>query len=281
MSLIPVVVFRLVNVSSEFSGAADIQAQSALSQGLTFPGILQPVQPVCSSGNCTFPDINTLGICASVASVTNLLNHTCDNITSSCNVTIPGSFTATEIWAASFNVLSTNSYIGAGDCSPAVFSDADILPATDIFVFWRPSSYGTTSGQTNLSGPDFVAYELSLAYCVQTLQTVVADGSASTVVVDIQTKFDNNSAEVWDGILELNGTPTLEYNGTMFNITTQAGIYLMLQTMFNGSYYYGPQGAISSDTTLGIQAFREAVNADDFAGLERVWQNVATSMTNE
>jgi len=274
------------NTSSETPGTGDVPAQGALSQGLTSPGILQPVQPVCSTGNCTFPAYNTLGLCAAVVDVSDRLNNvSCDpNDTDTiCSVTLTDVFPATSVQVTSFNLFmpgnnntDPTSAAAANDTFyPTinnVFANVS-LPAAVVYAYYAPSYIQLIGGNYSF---DFVAYEFSLAYCVQTLQTDVTEGIAVTNVVGIATEFENTTTSM----------PSMRYNNTLFYITTQPDIYRMMTAMFNGNWsrYSGGTGtdeSVTLDSTIGVAALRYAAGTEGFAGLERVWQNVATSMTNE
>jgi len=278
------------NTSLETPGTGDVLAQGALSQGLTSQGILQPVQPVCSTGNCTFPAYNTLGLCAAVVDVSDRLNASCD-ITSLeerlCNVALNGVFPSASMQVNSFNLFmpAVNTNDPPHEAAPNntffptinnVFANVS-LPAAVVYAYYSPNwitGNGLSNESTNANA--FVAYEFSLAYCVQTLQTDVTEGIAVTSLVDIQTEFENTTTAM----------PYMRYNDALFYITSQPDIYLMMTSMFNGAWSRfalgtGYQQYVSLDSTIGVAAMRVAAAAEGLAGLERVWQNVATSMTNE
>lgn len=184
-----------------------------------------------------------------------------------CSLIIPGSFVAPNVSTTSFNLFATGL-----DGNPSVFNNVS-MPVADVFVYWSPTFYGTQNITYEHDIASFVAYELSLAFCVQTLQTGVVNGIATTSIQDIQTEFQNTtSEELIAGML---------YNDTLFSTTAQFGISEIMDAMFNGDFVVEEQGAFQPDSTVGVRAFREAVESADVAGLERVWQNVATSMTNE
>ena len=274
------------NTSPETPGIGDVPVQGALNQDLTSPGILQPVQPVCSIGNCTFPAYNTLGLCATVVDVSDRLNASCD-ITSLeerlCNVALNSVFPSASMQVNIFNLFmpAANTNDPPHEAAPNntffpttnnVFANVS-LPAAVVYADYSPSWTTLTESHYNLT---FVAYEFSLAYCVQTLQTDVTEGIAVTNVVGIATEFENTTTSM----------PSMRYNNTLFYITTQPDIYRMMTAMFNGNWsrYSGGTGtdeSVTLDSTIGVAALRYAAGTEGFAGLERVWQNVATSMTNE
>jgi hypothetical protein len=269
---------------SDTPGTGDVPAQGALSQGLTSSGTVQPIQPTCSTGNCTFPVYNTLGLCASIVDVSDLLNSTCDtrSMATTCVVGLNGVFPTTSVQLTSFNLFMPGSNVTDPQNAAAanvtayptinnVFANVS-LPAAVVYAYYAPSF-----NSPDKSSPyQFVAYELSLAYCVQTLQTNVSEGIAATGIINTETEFENTTTAM----------PSMRYNDTLFYITTQPDIYLMMRSMFNGNWsrlFAGPANdqEVTLDSTIGVAAMRFAVAAEGVPGLRRVWQNVATSMTNE
>ena len=248
---------------------------------------MQPIQPICSTGNCTFPAYNTLGLCTAIVDVSDRFSSVCSTINNEimepyCTVSLAGVFANSTAQQISFNLfMPGNNNTDPWDAAAVnetffptinnVFANVS-LPAAVVYAYYSPAYM---SPDKNSSYP-FVAYELSLAYCVQTLQTDVTEGIAVTSLVNTETEFENNTTPM----------PYMRYNDTLFYITTQPDIYLMMTAMFNGNWSRTPlpdqiDYSVTLDSTIAVAAMRAAVAADGFAGLKRVWQNVATSMTNE
>lgn len=112
---------------------------AAIYGGLLEPATVQPLAPLCSTGNCTFESFTSLGFCSECCNATIETNISCqknDDLTN-CNITLPGNivFRSDSTLRALFH-WSANSMQPSGSCnikglgnSVASFGALDLAPS--------------------------------------------------------------------------------------------------------------------------------------------------------
>lgn len=149
--------------------------------------IVNDMQPVCSSGNCTSPSYRSLAICAQSADITSYLRTK--------NVSVPGDFPGapeynrTQWYISKLNYLiydhlslssvakkhlsyRNQQYAVSLDFNNSIAFKNSPSPIADIFMIYAnasDSSIGT-----------FSATEFVLEWCVQNFTTSVTNGLSST-----------------------------------------------------------------------------------------------------
>jgi hypothetical protein len=268
--------------------AFDMNLQSARLQAIFAPTHKKwspESAPACSTANCTWPLLTSLGVCATMRNVTDHLEKTLDDQGSSGT-----------IWNIS---LSDVISFSVGDKHPGMLmndppfvistsmdrkflgfdneSDADIMATTmsDVFFVHRTPTDAEFGGDSldlyYYSDYEFQATEMLLHFCVKTFNISVSHGRSQTVLVDEVTKIvDVQSAgEGWEPQYK-NFTLT-DRNGSLEFPLTAPDIYKDIAF-----------GANSNDTeagdltTLAIQMrlFDKKPN-ETFAGVD-VWENIKT-----
>lgn len=268
-------------------GIPDRTMKSAIYNGLflndndTIPGLV----PTCSTGNCTWPTYYTLGLCAEVADITNLLEHKCGStdIGQECNYT-----------------LSNNVSLSSGDMKNMIISplpeDTTTIsfpganvPILDFFIINTDlnasgSNYGPQSSNDwdIYSGAN--AWECSVRFCVQSVNTSVTNGQHITTQTEI---WSNASLE----------NPTLS-RGTYYELWlrpkdavvpyvipqwTRDAITAWSRQVFTGDSTGDEIGNIYS--TDAVQMFVTAMQVRPRSGhivaVSNILRNIALSMTNK
>ena len=217
------------------------------------------VQPVCSSGNCTWPSYRSLAICARSADVTSSLKTS--------NVLVPGDEpgerkqTAKKWYLSPQNFLINDAYVLAnlssaaqrqpivsighsndpndpfgdesqysGDAIALNFSSSIAFkdsprPLADVFMI-----YANTTTSIGGSGT-FSAIEFVLEWCVQNFTTTVAIGRASTERHDSFRDFNPP-----DPNYEYTEVQAMPDDGDNRQYTITSGDHYILQSYFRGLF---------------------------------------------
>ena len=284
--------------------------KAAIQNGLyAGTSVVNDMQPVCSSGNCTWPKYRSLAICAKYADVTSSLKTK--------TVPIPGSegpgpednvnqhylsqdnyltddgtvlFNSSSV-ARSDPILDNNQGNAAIslDFSNSIAFQSSSLPIADVFMIYSTSRTSSDNA--------FAAMEFVLEWCVQEFTTSVTNGSSST-----QRQSSSNDFSKPDPANTGVPLTTSPNDGDNSVYTVDPGTHYILQNylrgLFKGYTSLPPSnnGAaqlyVSSDATQALfQPFDisgERINGvNPVAGqgggpsdLQKILDNVATSMTN-
>lgn len=168
--------------------------------------VVLDVQPICSSGNCTWPSYRSLAICARSADVTSSLKI--KNVTVTSDVPGEGKYTEQKWYLSKQNYILSNGVTvcnlssvarkdpitstagtvdpvlrgsqNAGDPISLDFTDSiafkdSTRPVADVFMI-----YSNTSESSGDKPGTFSATEFVLEWCVQNFTTTVANGVSST-----------------------------------------------------------------------------------------------------
>ena len=283
--------------------------KAAIQNGLyAGTSVVDDMQPVCSSGNCTWPNYRSLAICAKSANVTSSLKTQ--------KVSIPGSLGPKSEDTVNQYYLSQNNYLT--DDGTVLFNSSSVarsnpildnyshapislnfsnsiafqnssLPIADVFMIYSTS-------RTDSDGA-FAAMEFVLEWCVQEFTTSVTNGSSST---QRQVSFSNFSKpDPANTGVSLTTSPN---DGDNRVYTVDPGTHYILQNYLRGlfegytslpsSNSDAAQLFTSSDATQALfqpfDIFGEIINGvNPVAGqgggpsdLQKILDNVATSMTN-
>ncbi|KAJ9613503.1 hypothetical protein H2200_003445 [Cladophialophora chaetospira] len=143
-------VVRGLGLGAQNFGIPDPTMKSAIYTGLflndndTIPSLV----PTCSTGNCTWPTYLTLGLCARVADVTNLLEYRCNDTSTikECNYTLPNGLSLMEYNGQNM-VIST-----AQEDNPTLSFPGPNVPILDLFIINTDLNFtgsNTTEGTNN------------------------------------------------------------------------------------------------------------------------------------
>ncbi|KFY99696.1 hypothetical protein V498_00574 [Pseudogymnoascus sp. VKM F-4517 (FW-2822)] len=178
---------------------------------------LSDVTPQCQTGNCTWPLYNTLGICSSVANITDTVTINCPDEGFRCRYDTPGGAYLDSQISKVMNLTAM------GDLSSVVvFEVIAISPFTE----------------------QYVAYEASLKLCVQTMNSTVRDGQHNTTAVK----------QVIVPITRSEGYANTTVNGTVFTVHNPS-IATMRQSLielFSGDVQYTVQETTPSTLAASV-----------------------------
>jgi hypothetical protein len=293
------------------AGVPNLSMQQAVKMGLFNAAneSIAAATPSCSTGTCTWPDFSSLGICSKVANVTSFLSVSpaSGNISSTLGYTV--NTTAT---------LPNGVYLNAGEITmncttpPSVVDDFSVSPVnhslafanepnadyttiSDYFVIWQNDN-GQGQGE-------FGAVEVLNYWCVNTYSAHVQAGVPSTNITATSVNIGSANASITlpnnDGT---NGTYE-KYGATALNPTNSSANYTVdgtantaltsyLANTFRGTYSLGIGGGYTTDAAQALVSALydvpsltkftgQAADNLQFAGLQNLTQNIATSMTNK
>lgn len=213
---------------------------------------LSDVTPQCQTGNCTWPLYNTLGICASVADITDTVTINCPDEGFGCRYDTPGGAYLDSQFSKMMNLTAM------GDLSPvAVFEVIAISPVTE----------------------QYVAYEASLKLCVQTMNSTVRDGQHNTTDVK----------QVIVPITRSEGSTNTTVNGTVFTFHNPSidAMRKSISELFSGEVHYTVQETTASTLAasviwenLFLHANGTPLESMNQHGIETILGSLARSTSN-
>lgn len=295
--------------------------EAAFYDGLATNGStsLHTIATSCSTGNCTWPEYPSLGVCATVVDlstsiITNPCNLTtlgevfeeaglenpgypCYNYTlpfQSTNIQYTASFSAQPIFfgnATLSNLQLVNDPEGMQYVTITSSPGSSNFSFLDAYLMYQPGLQESIN--STLASP--VAYGISFGLCVQTYNTTVSGGNASTSIISSQL-FDSNMTETVSSplvyALEGPSSALVSISGVDFGFTEDAvvSLTLMLASSFEDDcfWYLNKTQDIQSDfepfcTSSGDwgSIFLTALETSDpFSVTKRLTQNIATSLSN-
>jgi hypothetical protein len=243
--------------------------------------------PTCSTGNCVFPNYQSLAICASSADVTpHLQNLTTKGEVRWC---LPGGF------CASNNVTTTTvSYMSANITSAVTQADKDateellsplnytslafadhITPVGDFYIIYK--------NQTESSETLWAAVEFVLDWCVPTFSTQVINGTAVTSRgPDPFMDFDAEPHSTITGRIggkDITVDPLSHYTLQRYlNLSLSGGAYLAETDTYADSDQV--QKLVTFFGIGGQETDLSTTRVDGLAALDAMLANTAASMTN-
>ncbi|KAF8856529.1 hypothetical protein BDZ45DRAFT_594092 [Acephala macrosclerotiorum] len=291
-------------------GVTDLSMQQAVMMGLFNAAneTITHTAPSCSTGNCTWPDFSSLGLCSKVANVTSFLNI----------ITVPGNMSASIGYVTDINVtLPNGAYLQAG----AMSMNITTLPSTVDGISVSPTNYSlafqneSNAEWTTISNPfiiyqnpsstsqgSFGAIEVLLYWCVNTYSTSVQSGIASTNITSSSVNIGSTNASITlplgdgtNGTYQQWGNMALNPINSTANYTVNgnanAALTNYMALTWRGWYEMGDGGGYSSDAAMALSdaLFQEpsvanltGKAADDLqmVGVQNLTANVAASMTN-
>lgn len=197
---------------------------------------LSDVTPDCQTGNCNWPLYDSLGVCASIANITNMVTVSCpgdEHGRLNCRYSVPGGAYLKDSDGQYLMNLTSISDVSLVN-STAMKDIASVVGFYVIAV--SPVTY------------EYVAYEASLQLCAQTLNSTVRGGRHITTVVDqvvIPVHLEGSNPYT-----DTNTT----INGTVFTISTPSTTALRdsIQMLFNGEVGYVVQETDASTLAVGV-----------------------------
>ncbi|KUI56413.1 hypothetical protein VP1G_03708 [Cytospora mali] len=230
-----------------------------------------PSQPyACSTGNCSYPVINTLGVCSTCLNVTSqsTMDHCAfgndtNNPTETCYVETPGGF---NLSVEKGIVSATRTY---NTLLSAAANQSNIaLPDIMSFAMYRSAADSFYSSTT--LGPDSQTYECSLRFCERSYADLQVINGTANNPEQTATNFSTSSSPgdgnyvLFPSNAEPNLTYWLAYNDWYF-LSTQ------LQSMFTVSM----QSAYGSSAYNMIATLLWTERND----VSQVFSNMSESMT--
>lgn len=157
-------------------GTLPIPVQQAVYSGFwsSITSTIEPIAPSCSTGNCTYPEYDSLAVCHKVANVTDKLKITSqEGRFNPYNATLPNGI------SLEYGVLITQ--INATE-NLTVSSEDVGLPITSFDIVWQ------TNHEPNDANSTFNAFEAAFWWCVNRYKTEVVQGKPTTSVVATSVK---------------------------------------------------------------------------------------------
>lgn len=241
--------------------------------------------PTCSTGNCTWPTYYTLGLCAQVADITNLLEHKCTNtgVDKECNYTLPNGVSLSESDGQNM-IISTP----PEDTSTISFPGPNV-PILDFFIINTDLNVsGSNYGHQNTNDRDIWsganALECSIRFCVQSVNTSVINGQHTTFQTEIWSNASLENPTFSRGIYyELWLRPKGAAEPYVIPQWTRDAITTWSLKVFTGESTGSETG--SAYSTDAVQMFVTAMQVRPRSGqivaVSNVLRNIALSMTNK
>ena len=270
------------------------------------------IVPTCSSGNCTWPSYRSLAVCNRVANVTSSLKTTSATIlddkddivnTTKWSLTPHNFIYASAERLSRMNTTAKGEQIKAADRGTETPMSLDFADSIAFKDSPRPIADTIIIYTTTRSDPiAFAAVEFLLEWCVRDFTTKVEEGQASTKAGDkIFRDFskpdpERSTAQIVarpDGIG--NGKPVYEVD-----FDGHYSLQMYLAQLFDGSV--DSTSGTADGTEARLRADNEAMLAlfqpfdvtgtlfdgkdevegrnDGIEGLQKILDNISTSMTN-
>ena len=240
----------------------------------------------CPSGNCTFPDYETMGVCSRVDDISPTIIRNCHHEDTGddtqCFVSVADLQTHPSWREDNFTDYMTL-WVGASSVS----TRDDYLDPKSLGVFYTIYYPDTQAYQSKLnSTSELVALKGSLDLCVISYQTTVTNGITKTVEKSRATGL------TWQPVWKVvNNTDTRAMStlsgGKEYWITQESG-YAFKNYLSLNVFYGNSQRGLFDDPNLGLSTSNAATT---LAGLlvnqkggqdaaSKMLGNLATSMTN-
>ncbi|KAK5046366.1 hypothetical protein LTR84_008167 [Exophiala bonariae] len=271
--------------------------------GATLRGIFQSddiskMKFNCPSGNCTWPELTTLGVCSQCFNVTDSLEESCgktdieyiapngdgnSNSTASvpyCNYTLPNGLQLHGIsndmviaiqnsgnWNNSIHFSDSNNTIGVLSSIKSTWTS---LPAQWDFL---------NSGMVFATAPDaWTATECALSYCVQKYNTSVERGALTEKLLD--TYFDSYIDADRPDTIVFHPTPSWTNTSEEGNSNIYvAGAIAGFREFFN-KQFTGQQNKSQYSITSGNSDFAIISNDMEFSNFTDLFASIAKSVTD-
>lgn len=259
------------------------------------PASFSDVQPICPTGNCTFPDYETMGVCSEAEDVS-------PTIVRNCHRRFPGDKTPNCFYSVkdlqddppyrednmTIFGIPMSLWVGAGDTGigdNTEYTNPASLGTFYTIYFHNKGDIDSMDSESSDYTPVLTAVKGSLNLCIMTLQTNVTNGVTST------TQTQQTSDLPWaKSQMTINGTDTPVISATAadgkdYYITLHSGrgfkIYLADEIFWGNSQtltggYWGSTPAAATLTGLLVdKPIQEGLD-----GLTKMLDNMGVAMTN-
>ena len=247
----------------------------AINTGIFDPNGDHNVSPVCNTGNCTWPHYKSIGVCSQCFDVTPKVEKTCAK--STANASDPDAFNPSRPFPCAYHLPNglNISESGPGNAFAMLSDSSQSINFRDdrqfLSVLSAMNASWTVGGTDQLSFiiSDVNATECAVWLCETTYDGSVVNSTFSEKVIHTDTNVD---------VDENSGFNPFDYQaiGTAFDGsgTDIAGIWSGYATV--GNFFSG-----ESATQLIIPSgpYASFIYSLDFAGLSRMMNSLATSMT--
>ena len=236
----------------------------------------------CSSGNCTWPDFSSVGVCSQCIDSTSSMNRDCqgEGREQSCTFTLPGG-TTMAVSGQSMNPFFNSS----------ATAKTDGLPSYNSTMF-QLEMIANPGGPGSSGSDGIVARTCSLYFCVKTYQVWVESGNLTE---SIASTFPNEKTSSIDSKVvgttqssQGSGYPPLAFLpgsddgviGGPYNISGFSSVPMIgfLASNLQGSGS-GMPGEASYDSDA-VQVLSNSFGVTSNVTAEQVFENLATSWTN-
>ena len=251
----------------------------------------------CPTGNCTWENYRSMGVCSNVVDVSSTITSKCRNTTyqyypAGCNYSVPAiEKNPTDIGTTlqTFE-LGETLWIGASD--PVNFTYPDINTLVQFYVIYVPDfTVWETFDYTEDHKDVLVALQATLNLCLYTYSTNMTNGVTNTAQISKETDLDwqigaANSNDGMSSFYTVNTTLASEtFWMSQLNVKS-FNEFLSYQT-FTGSASMGPAGSAPDGTgnvteNDNVRMIAASIyNAHTgIQGLSKLLDVLAVSMTN-
>ncbi|KAI1623243.1 hypothetical protein EDD37DRAFT_651418 [Exophiala viscosa] len=201
----------------------DLSMQAAIIKGMYKS--FSPITLTCSTGNCTFPEYRTLGVCGGCVNATNKIEYGCTKYS-------VNNFTSEDcIWQlpSGLNISREPPIVMVIDTVSFSSADADpseILNTAEMLFYTQSSGYSTSNdsvGETSVPYTNVMALRCSLWPCVRTYRGRVDQGETTEQLISTHNMTRNMSLLAYDMTLGFVATPMpCLINGSYFAASSLA-----------------------------------------------------------
>lgn len=273
---------------------------------------LSDVPASCSTGNCSWVEYSSLGVCTSVLDLSSTIIYNACNLTAFDEIFKLNGLTNSGFPCFNYTLpklaLQTDSnadFSGITNASLTnAFPDISIFPPPMKILSLEPSYDSSSSNSVgtiylmyqpgflaNSTLPSPVAFELNLNLCLHKYNTTVINGVTNTTILSSQ----NLETHVTKIFSERDATTDYMVNNSYISIggmtfgTSDLSIMALSQTiaaLLSSCYFVVDQAneedyAVYCDFTLGFSFIQNLLNTTNpLSAITTQWENMAISMTN-
>lgn len=275
-----------------------LDMQAALYKGVY--DSFEPVQATCSTGNCTFPDYRTVGMCSACEDISSQIDILQEEMCVDYIIRLPSGLNLTH---------EVGQVVNLGPDNPTAGIDAQFPYATNI-MYWDESvdaAYPSVDNATACSKwikASAVALNCTLFPCVRTYSTNVTSGQTSEILLSTtnMASLDIEWADAYSDVpmpCLINGSYYTEsafaVNGTVYNISwvdgpvhqtfippqcyynlSTQGLLEYLPSFLNGYLRFAPEDDYADPAWVGQLYSQGNVSFDT---IDAFWGAIAESLT--
>ncbi|KAI1611899.1 hypothetical protein EDD36DRAFT_488827 [Exophiala viscosa] len=262
----------------------DLSMQAAIIKGMYKS--FSPITPTCSTGNCTFPEYRTLGVCGGCVNATNKIEYGCTNdsvngfaTSEDCSWQLPSGLNISTK-RADVMVMDTISFSSA-DADPS-----ETLVTAEMLFYTQSSGYNISNDsdhETSAPYTNMMALRCPLWPCVRTYRVRVDQGETTEQLISTHNMTRNMSLLAYDMTLGFVATPMpCLINGSYFAASFLANQSITVLSGSVNKYQFNLTDPLTHcrSTAISITPIRLAWS-NSSTTMNTAWGDLAESMTIE